>query len=69
MISMAIAALFGLKTSSLLLVFPASLLLVQHSVDVIASTCVALLTLCWTFTIWMGVPKLIAARFGLGDCI
>ena len=63
MMSMAVAVLVGLKASSLLLVLPASLLLAQYSVVVIASTCIALLTFGWTFTIWMGVPTLVAARF------
>ena len=62
--SVAVAVLAGLKASSLLLlVLLASLLLAQHSVVVIASTHVALLTFCWTFTIGMGVPTLHAARF------
>ena len=60
--------LVGLK-ASLLLVLPASLLLTQHSVVVIATAHVALLTFSWTFTIRMGVPTLIAARFGFGHCI
>ena len=67
--SMAVVALVGLKASLLLLVLPVSLLLAQHSVVVIASSCVALLTFGWTFTIWMGVPTLNAVRFGLGECI
>ena len=62
--SMAGEALVGLKASSLL-VLPASLLLAQCSVVVIATACIALLI----FTIWMGVPTLIAARFGFGHCI
>ena len=68
--SMAVAALFGLKASLLLLlVLLASLLLAQCSVVVIASTHIALLTFYWTFTIGMEVPTLIAARFGLGNRI
>ena len=61
--SMAVAAFAGLKSSLLLLVLPASLQLALCSVVVISSTCIALLTFRWTFTIWIGVPTLIAARF------
>ena len=55
--------------ASSLLVLSVSLLLAQHSVVVIATACMALLTFSWTFTIWMGVSTLIAARFGFGHCI
>ena len=61
-------ALVGLK-ASLLLVLPASILLAQHSVVVLATTRVALLTFSWTLTIGMGVPTLIAAWYGFGHCI
>ena len=66
--SMAGEVLVGLK-ASLLLVLPASLLLAQCSVVVIATACIELLTFSWTLTIWMGVPTLVAARFGFGHCI
>ena len=67
MTSMAGEALVGLKASSLF-VLPASLLLAQCSVVVVATAQVKLLTFGWTLTIWMGVPTPIAARFG-GNCI
>ena len=59
----------GLEASLLFAVLAASLLLAQHSVMVIASTCIALMTFSWTLAIGMGIPTLLAAMFGTGDCI
>ena len=59
----------GLEASSLFVVLVASLLLAQHNVVVIASKCIALLTFGRTLAIGMGVPTLLAAMFGTGECI
>ena len=59
----------GLEASSLFVVLAVSLLLAQCSVMVIAYTRVALLTFSWTLAIGMGVPTLLAAMFGTGECI
>ena len=71
MAPMAGVVLARLKASllSVLPGLPASLLLAQCSVVVIATTCVALLAFSWTLTIGMGVPTLIAAWLRFGSCI
>ena len=62
MTSMAEIALVGVRASLLLLPgLPASLLLAQSSKMIKTIACLTLLTFGWTFTIWMGVPTLIAA--------
>ena len=59
----------GLEASLLFVVLAATLLFAQHSVVVIASTCIALLTFSCTLAIGVGVPTLLAAIFRTGDCI
>ena len=62
MTSMAGIALAGLRASLLLLPgLPASLLLAQSSKMIKAIAHITLQTFGWTFSIWIGVPTLVAA--------